>query len=267
MTALQYHLLTRTEGFRTRVLLNRWPVYRNSDMYWCSVGTKLGPWLVSGENELEVQLVLPNTERDKEDENWNATDVGQDFRISLYEPAPPMDEPDPDLQQPLFVYQWTDDEAPLNPEGPTRVCRHRFQAPAAFRGWQWEKARAYCEADQSDVIAMVEHFYAALQGGEVPALLQMLKMRTHEMATVGEVAEDHLALEQGMCFYMIARGDGWKLRPLKKDELLVEPHADGRLVEVTARDGVTPIVSTSDSMDFGFDLILSHLDGQWTFVR
>ena len=214
--------------------------------------TVINPYVVSGENTLRA-TIRPAREGDPM------------LAYRIVKTARAAGAPETTLLQ-----RDTPVSLPKLPAGaPERPVHDTFRVDEAFGAWAWNRpdAARYGGGDREAVLQVVRRLHEALAARDVNAVLGMMTVKFEELgralqfpaAELRDDAREHLE-------YVTSSAD-WTLAPLRPQELVLRPMAEGRAVAVQAKDGGSPIVSVRGE-PFRLDLLLVDLPGAgWTVVR
>lgn len=252
MNTLAYVLLTSCEDIRATVLFNDWHAIDIRKDRGVVSEAKVNAFVVEGENSL--QLVLRRSKTGKKP-NLRLT-----FVVAPH---------GPEEAAPVIAYEWIPDLHPLpdDPKESAVVLEHKFTVGKAFGRWSWEGARAFMPTDESDVADVVMTYHDAFRRRDADQITELIRTRAEENGRSVELDSADMVEVNRLEMQKIANASSFSLEPLSKDELTFRSGARGRLVDVRRRDGDMPIKGMADGEPFGFEAVLSAVDGGWKIVR
>jgi hypothetical protein len=252
MTTFAYSLDVTTVGFVADVTLNGWPAARARKAIRLNKLQLLNPWLLEGDNRLEVTLA-PH-------EDQSAT-AGFELTLAKHPLGKNVAE-----ENVLCRYRWLPALSPLEKEGPTLVFSHTMPVKSAFGRWSWEAAAPYMPEDRADIEALVARVHATYARGDVEGFIQLLGIKIEELSRATKSDPQKLVEQYRTYFRDRFATSDWRVMPLDP-KLVLESSAGGRLVEIRAESGAPPIVDGADGTPSGYELTVSRIEGAWRVVR
>jgi hypothetical protein len=236
------------------VRCNGCSVFLNWDARGRSAQLQLGPWLVKGENTIEVFLGTPA--------GGQPTEYAA-FRLAIHKLATGGQVWDGSA---LFGYRWTANEGSLRPGALTRVLSHRCSSSESER-WSWQDTVPLGADDRPAIVDRVRDVHHALAGGDFRTVGALLRVRLEEtMRTTGRTREE-VESELQEALAPAFSGTNARLEPIDPASLLLEPGLGGQLVHVRAPSGAPPIVGVGDGTAFALGLSFGRLGGGCAVVR
>jgi hypothetical protein len=254
MAEYAYVVQVMSTALRVEVLFNDWLAFRKTVARGSICEAKLNPWMLEGDNRLEVRLGL-----------WpNADPADRLCLVRLYKAEHGKMAVDDDA---LCFFRWVPGLAPLEDEGLTTVFTHQLTMRKAFGRWGWEGATPYMPKDRPEIEATTVALHQSLARRNITALVDTLRLKHEEMSrALGLSFDDQIAKQEGYLRDFFAATD-WHMLPLEADKLIVESGAKGRLVHVYGPDGEEPLVGQGGGEVFALHLTLSRMRGTWEVVR
>jgi hypothetical protein len=248
-----YVLELQCSGLHVRGLLNDVNIAENGPEVEKISQFKLNPWIVDGQNKIEVQAAAPPPE---------GKFPGRHLVVTLMA-GPHGQEPPPGSELAKFDPR---KDLQVQPGEPKTVWQHTFAASPSFGRWAWQDAEpaTLSPAVQADIVAALRSFRAALNSHATETALAMNKVRIAELARATGVPEERLRKGfAGAC-------EQWapsEAPPLTPETLVFSLEAGGRVILVTRKDGA-PILSSATSGPFtDRQLYVSRIRGSWTIIR
>ena len=260
MTDRYYIAEVKCDFMVVQVTLNGWPIARHAGDGPSFIGKKLNPWLVEGDNTIEVSLASPVA---------GEPDPRATFYIQVYVVDDGKEMTDDDV---LFVYRWSAIESPLPLRGeptPKVVFSHTMRVGSAFGRFGWEDATPFQPADRADVLQLVDEVHAAFSRKDVTALMALLRIKNEEIARAIGSTTAKMEQQTTMLWndhYFGGSDNDFELAPHAHDDIRLVPWSSGRLVEVQHASWPHPIIGRSDYR-FAFDLTVSKIANTWRVVR
>ena len=266
MDDFAYVIDTFTATLAVDVRLNDWPVYHALDGVGRVARQKVNPWLLEGENRVQVRL------QPLDDEAVAALASAKEggglppgFTLTFYKTEHGTSSCEEDI---LLYFDWTASEYPLQKDSMTQVLDHTIPFVKAFGPWTWERARPFMPADRPAVEALVAAFHGALERRDVPGLVSLLRVKLEEMArSLNQDPAQMLVKQQNYFEQFYFNDPSFRVDPLDTSQLVLESSAGGRLVAVRGPGGRAPLTGSAGPRPFDFSLTVSAVDNGWSIVR
>jgi hypothetical protein len=258
MAYLIYVLEVQSEGLAAEILVNGASAFHEPLGAARFLQTKLNPFLVPGENEIEVMLGPPPPPPDGEP----APAGNRAFKLRAFRAEWGVEGPDEALAD--FTYG---SEPELPEQGRVSVIKLPFDAGAAHGRWAHQDARPFSPADRAAVVGVVLEAHAALAARDAAALGALTSTKREELARALDTPADELAADERAYLQGFFQAHDWKLAPIDPAALVLSPTAGGRLVQVTDASGRPPLRGVGGGKVMAMSVTVSHLAGGWRIVR
>lgn len=262
-------------GVHARAALNGVEIVADETAASKTLGLRVNPYVVDGENRLAVALRLPPPAPVPEAGDTRAS-------ASLTPPVPAAGEADfalrliggrfgaePGPEGVLLKHEWNAARAPLAPRAWRLVFNETFRPPRSFGRWAWQDAPAVTPqgADAAALRAAVAQLQAAAQARDARALLEAHRLKFAEFGRALDEPEDTFRndLAEGLDAIFAARD--FRVRSLDVDLLVLEPLAEGRLVRVRRPDGGAPVQLSGGGEVLQILPVYTRLPAGWLIAR
>lgn len=135
----------------------------------------------------------------------------------------------------------------------------------------WNRARPAKLDDEArrQIITIIKDYHAALKKKDADAVWNLLRFASTDMMKLRHQPADDLKAQFTKSFREMLADKNFILLPLDADRLVMRPVADGKLVEVTDRDGREPIRTKEikDAGSYTFGVYAGYIDGKWMIAR
>ncbi|HPV43126.1 MAG TPA: hypothetical protein PKX40_18250 [Spirochaetota bacterium] len=135
----------------------------------------------------------------------------------------------------------------------------------------WSRAKPAKLDDEArrQITGIIRDYHAALQKKDANAVWNLLRFASSDMMKLRHQSTDDLKTKFMRSFNEMLADKNFILLPLDADKLVMKPVADGKLVEVTDRDGREPIRTkeTKDAGAYTFGVYMGYIDGKWMIAR
>ncbi len=124
-------------------------------------------------------------------------------------------------------------------------------------------------ASRTEIKKLVRSYHTAFMKKDIEALYNFLLFAAMDVSRIRhQPAEEVKAKMKPALKDMLADKD-FIMAPLDTEKLVMKPVLDGRVIQVTDRDGEAPVKTktTTDSGSTSFPVFVSIVDGKWTIVR
>ncbi|MFO0549851.1 MAG: hypothetical protein U0271_15770 [Polyangiaceae bacterium] len=232
------------------VMFNGWPVFRHDGVRDRTRTTQLNPMVIEGPNILSVST------RPKPGTNPERRFILQLFRTLTA-----------DDNVILLHYRFRPDLQPLAEDGFTEVFRQEIEFARTFGRWEWQDARPYMDVDRPAVITAVRELYESFARGDADAFVNLcsLKLREHERAQGKDPGV--LIADQKKWLGFVIGDENRTVEPLDPDNLRLESWCQGRLVDVRAANGDSPLRSDWGGNKVNFDAVFTRVGETWVVAR
>ena len=255
-------LQVETEGLVARVTLNDIEVFADWEGARRVAQTKLDPYLVEGDNRLDVALT-PMT-----DDEGNVLPGDQSITVTLIRGEHGVDPGDAGR---LARFAWKPGDIPVEPGTLTSMWARQFvvRPEHAHGRWAWQDApaRAPTAEDAQALVALAGEVHAALAARDAAALLALTVLRDHELARAVEIPEEEMRAEQEAYYADWFGAPDWAMEPFDPTALAATAFARGRLVRVTDPYGGPALKGGGDGRRFAFQVVATRVDERWTLAR
>jgi hypothetical protein len=254
----------KLKGLSAELYVNDVPVAR--------VGGQLQPWasvpvpefLVDGENTLSVVLGAGETPaRSKTGVKDKQTETGMEIWARIVRMK------DGEMAQPgsgetLLEIKWTCED----PEPLPKTLSTSGDVGTKFGPWKWESAETLSldsatAASAGEFIATIAKAYTA---GQPDPIIAAAKYKHEEAVRAYPVypegAFDSMFKEQ---LETMSQQPNWKPYELPQDQYDLRLVANGHMIEAIAKDW-RPIIRMENG-DYGFNLYIGKVDGEWQILR
>ena len=260
MAYLIYVLEVQSEGLAAEILLNGASAFHEPLGAARFLQTKLNPYLVAGENRLEVVLGPPPPPPDGEPAPAGAR--SRAFKLRAFRAEWGVEGPDEVLAE--FTYAG-DPELPE--QGRVSVIELPFDAGAAHGRWAFQDARPFSPADRAAVVRVVLDAHAALAARDAAGLGALTSTKRDELARALDTPADELATDERAYLQGFFQAHDWEAAPIDADAMVLAPTAGGRLVQVTDASGRPPLRGAGGGKVLAISVTVSHLADGWRIVR
>lgn len=255
-------LQVETEGLVARVTLNDIEVFADWEGARRITQTKLDPYLVEGDNRLDVALT-PMT-----DDEGNVVPGDQSLAVTLLRGEHGRD---PGDEGRVARFAWKPGDIPVEPGTLTSVWARQFTArPEHAHGrWAWQDApaRPPTAEDAQSLVALAGEAHAALAARDAAAVMALTALRDHELARAVELPEEEMRAEQAAYYADWFGEPDWAMDPFDPSALAATAFARGRLVRVTDPLGGPALKGGGGGRRFAFQVLATRVDGRWTLAR
>ncbi len=244
------------QGLWAQALVNGAAVIQVDDGTQQVIQTKANPWVIEGANQLQARLGWPR--------NANGLGQGASYRLRAFE----IEHGDAQaIPQPLAEYHWDPANTPLDAPGLEAVFEQTIAPQQTHGRWAWQDAVAYTPADRSQIEATVGQLREQLVNKDLPAVSLAHAVKHEEMARALDVPVASMADDFREGLELVFAASDFSVGPLDPAALVLEPGADGRLVDIYGPQGEAPLRLTADGEQIGVRLTVSQLERGWTIVR
>jgi len=135
----------------------------------------------------------------------------------------------------------------------------------------WARAKPAKLDDEArrQITGIIRDYHAALQKKDANAVWDLLRFASTDMMKLRHQSTDDLKTKFMQSFKEMLAERDFILLPLDADNLVMRPVADGKLVEVTDRNGREPIRTKEikNAGSFTFGVYAGYIDGKWMIAR
>jgi hypothetical protein len=250
----------RSEGLVAELRLNGATIFEEHAGGARSLQTKLDPYVVEGDNALDVFLGPPPPPPEGAPPLPPAAKA---LTLRVFTTLWGVASPDDTLAELAF------DEAahPLPEQGRARVARLAFTPPAAHGRWAWQDASPFGPADEGDALALLLDLHRALAARDGAALDALTELKTGELARALDVPADELRDDQREHYEKLFAAPDYRVGPVDPTAARFAPSDDGRLVRVLAPDGGPPLRGVANGRRFALGVTVSRVGGAMRVVR
>lgn len=255
-------LQVETEGLVARVTLNDIEVFADWEGARRVAQTKLDPYLLEGDNRLDVALT-PMT-----DDDGKVVPGDRALSVTLIRGEHGVD---PGPAGRLAQFAWKDGDTPVELGVLTSVWARQFSVrPEHAHGrWAWQDApaRPPTEEDARALVALTADVHAALAARDAARLFALTALRDRELArALGLTEEENRAELENYYAEWFGEPD-WTMEPFDPMALAATAFARGRLVRVTDPHGGPALKGYGGGRRFVFSITATRVDGAWILAR
>jgi hypothetical protein len=219
--------------------------------------TKLNPYLVPGDNEIDVVLGRPPPPPP-----GALPKPAPSFRLRAFRAEWGVEGPDEELG--AFTYA---NEPPLPDQGRVTVAKLPFDAGAAHGRWAFQDARPFDPADRPEIERLLGAAHGALVARDASSFLALTKTKRQELAEALDTPASELMSDERAYLQSYFNAPDWDVAPLDPAALVLTPTAGGRLVQVTDAAGRPPLRGTGAGRPLAVSVTVSHLKDGYHIVR
>jgi hypothetical protein len=249
-----YELNVHCGLLRAVVRFNDQPMFANRSPEFRTAMAMLNPWIVAGENALEIALT-PFGRQGPEQPAFGA----QVMKVEAGQFSS-----DDDL---LVHFRWSPELHPLDDKAPTVVFRHTFHLDPSLPPWRWQRAAPYLDRDRPAIVSLVQRFERALADRDVDELLSLLETKHEEVGRAIHSSMDEQVERQREWFSRYFTTADTEVVSVAPEQLRLQSGAGGRVVKITDPEGEPPIRVRFGGRVFPFQMTVANLGGTWTIVR
>jgi hypothetical protein len=255
-------LQVETEGLVARVTLNDIEVFADWEGARRITQTKLDPYVVEGDNRLDVALT-PMT-----DDEGRELPGERSIEVVLIRGEHGVDPGDAGR---VARFAWKPGDIPVEPGTLTSVWARQFTVrPEHAHGrWAWQDApaRGPTAEDAQALVALAGEVHAALAARDAGAVFALTALRDRELARALDVPEEEMRDELIAHYADWFAAPDWAMDPFDPGALAASAFARGRLVRVTDPYGGPALKGGGDGRRFAFSIVATRVDGRWTLAR
>jgi len=248
-------VMTRSVG--CVVGMNGTPLGEDYQGKGVSVNRTVNEWVLPKENKLDIFLFWPPA-RDFEPRTAQAR-----LRVSVVD----VKDGTPVGTEEIFTWTWP---LPGLPEGYPFILSQPIKIPIQPATELWNRAQpveSVSEADQRQIITLLEQFLAALRAQDHTRLYELSILKFQDKGRADGHSADvmrQVALEG---YAELTSGNLVSMRELDVDRLVFDPVAGGLAVRVSYGRGQPPIVVETAEERRSVDVYVAKVDGSWVIVR
>lgn len=262
MTAIVMIVLeVQSQGLKARVLFNDVEVFQEATGVRKTSQVKLNPYVLEAGNVVQA-LLGPALPADA----VGANDQAPFFKLRIVAGEHGTE---PGEEGRLAAFDWTPTEHPLQGGKMTAVLERPVAISHTFGRWAWESARpsALDPADREAILKRVRSVHDALAKEDLPRVMELLSLKTRELARALGLAEDRMVAGQESFFRTFFEASDWMMEPLDPAQLVLHLQAKGRLVSVTDASGGPALKGRAGERTFLLPVTVAAIEGDWTIVR
>lgn len=252
----RYYLEVTGTHLAYTVLINDIVIFSDRWQEAKSDGCPINQWLLPDQNLLQVNLGVGFGENETPSEVRAEIKVKE---VALSEPGRP--------EKILAEINWSlGDESltlPLN-------LQASFELDAFPKSrWQEGLSLSMDSLPVQELERETKRLFALLEEKRLEDLVQVMRMKSEEMAAAYGVDLGERLEDQKEFFQSLFEDPDWGMEPLNTESLFYQVEGFGRLVKVTNRQGLPALNSKEfgDGSCFGLKIYLSKIDGRWEVVR
>jgi hypothetical protein len=239
------------------VFVNRVNVFTNCYHQQEYKELSVNQWVTNGDNEFSTNISInPRLHEELKDQSF-------DLIVSLHEGSNGNFS-----KSTLTELHWKYEPDTHFPVNISTQCS--IQLP--YGNWSWFDATPLSNdtLDQRSLRQYIELLHTALDQKDYDKLAPFLTIKSTELASAYSITITE-RLQDQMDFFKndLFTSPGWKMKPLQLDDLVVQYHADGKLVEILTKDGKSPLqsVALEDNVNFSLPLFLCYQNDLWILCR
>ncbi len=135
--------------------------------------------------------------------------------------------------------------------------------------WTRAKVTKLDAEARKQIASLVKGYYAALRKKDPEAVWTFLQFSSADVVKLRHQPADDLKTRFTASIKELMADKNFILLPLDTAKLVMKPVADGKIIQVTDRDGREPIRTkeTKESGSYTFGVYAGNIDGKWIIVR
>lgn len=254
-------------GLQVRVAVNGVEVVSDETGASKTIGYRVNPYVVDGENTLAVALrVVPAGPPGAPGTAPPPAPEAPEFTARLIRGVLGRA---PDATGLIVHHEWSAAREPLVPGTWKVVLNQMWPAPVSFGRWAWQDAPAtgLTPAETGAILAEVSALHTAAVNRDGRALLDAHRLKFAEMARAMSATEVEFERDLAEALTAMFSAPDYRVGPLDTSRLLVEPLAGGRLVRVRLPDGRPPIQASGGEELLHVMPIFTRVGGRWVLAR
>lgn len=255
-------LAVECAGLVARVTLNDVEVFADWEGASRITQTKLDPYIVEGDNRLDVSLT-PMT-----DDEGRPLGGDRALSVTLLRGEHGRD---PGDEGRIARFVWNEADTPIVPGTLTSVWGRLFTVrPEHAHGrWAWQDApqRVPTAEDAQRLVMLAAEVHAALVAKDVAALRRLTALRDAEMARALDLTADEMTEELDAYYRGWFEAPDWSMDAFDPAQLAASAFARGRLVRLTDAYGAPALKGVGDGRRFAFQLVATRVGDGWAIVR
>jgi hypothetical protein len=250
-------------GVHVRVAVNGIEILSDDSAASKTIGSRINPYVIDGENTLAIALRLPPPPVSVADA---APPAAPEFKARLIRGVLGRD---PGAAGVMLQHEWSPASDPLVPGSWKVVLNQAWTAPVSFGRWAWQDAPAAAlgSADTGAILGEVSMLHAAALQRDGRTLLDAHRLKFAEMARAMGATEAEFNKDLADALLAMFAAPDYQVAPLDPARLLVEPLAGGRLVRVRLPDGRPPIQARGGEESLQLLPIFTRVGGRWVLAR
>lgn len=245
-----------TKDVWAEVWLNGTPALRFPTGEQVRIQQKANPWIVEGPNWIQARLGYPR------EQDGLGPKPTYEFRVFEVEWGNPDGE-----RKILAIFDWDPEGHPIEEPGLRMVYEQQFSPEQTHGRWSWEDATPYQDGDRPKIESLAGDLHQAFARQDVPTITGMMTTKLSELGRGLDLPAAEMTQNTGEALEAGFEQDDWVLGPFDPAELVVEPTAGGKLVNVFGPDGGPPVRATMSGEVVEVGMTVSHLAQGWTIVR
>jgi hypothetical protein len=124
-------------------------------------------------------------------------------------------------------------------------------------------------ASRKIIKKLVRDYHTAFMKKDVDALYSFLLFASTDVARLRHQPADEVKTKMKTALKEMISEKDFIMAPLDTEKLVMKPVADGRIIQITDRNGEAPVrtKTTKDSGSYSFPVFAGLVDGKWIMVR
>lgn len=260
MVITRYYLSIKAEKVAFRISLNDVPIASDDHGRGFNADKPLNAWIHPTSNELRVDVLWP------EEIPFQPGEGKLSFQLFIHDNVSESPRP----AQVLASFSWPLEDVPEGYPFTKRIpLPGEFPLPTLVWG-EAEKLTGLAQGDKNAIIRLLEDYRKSLLGKDASAVYRFTKYKSQELARADfhtDMTEIE-AIDLGQINWMLGFQEEIEVPRLPaSDRMEFDLVAHNQLVHVYRRGGGPALQIIGDLADFGFDVYVARVEGEWRVVR
>jgi hypothetical protein len=152
------------------------------------------------------------------------------------------------------------------------IINENIEIDIPYGNWTWYDADILSEENFNfdSLKQYLTQLHSKLHNKDYDNLTPFLKSKSTELAAAyGIPIHERMSDQKTFFLEELFTTPNWGLVPIDTNNLLIQYHANGRLIQVLNKNGTSPLQSNTmtDNVTFSLDLFLCHKNGEWILCR
>jgi hypothetical protein len=253
----RYFMTTEAQNVAFRVALNDVPVRQDPLGSGHNSDAPMNAWLLQRQNKLTIDLMWPK------DRPFQPNQAQFKLIFFLHDPSSQVARP----LRILHEFNWPAQRPETYPFTYKAVIEEEFELPTHL----WSEAEIVSEItskDERDILDLVGRLRQSLLSGDANRVLPFVRYKSNDLAR----ADYHTDLEEieridvEQLSWML-RGDNLEVSEIDDIPYVFDVVGNNQIVHLYKRDGSPALSVVNDMFDFGFDLYVARVGGDWVIAR